>query len=59
MPSRITVTNMAEIVLVNQVSYATEILTESQKRVAVEIAGDRLFKALRIEERKAAPAAGF
>lgn len=50
---------LAEIVLINQVTYASEILSESQKRVAVEIAGDRLFKALQIEERKAAQAAGF
>jgi hypothetical protein len=50
---------VAEIVLINQVTYASEILTDSQKRVAVEIAGDRLFKALQIEERKAAQAAGF
>lgn len=49
----------AEIVLVNQVTYASEVLSEAQKRVAVEIAGDRLFKALVIEERKAAQAAGF
>jgi hypothetical protein len=50
---------VAEIVLVNQVRYATEVLSESQKKVAVGIAGDRLFKALQIEERKAAEAAGF
>jgi hypothetical protein len=50
---------VAEIVLINQVTYASEILSNSQKRVAVEIAGDRLFKALQIEERKIAEAAGF
>jgi hypothetical protein len=49
----------AEITLVNQVRYATEVLSESQKKAAVQIAGDRLFKALQIEERKAAEAAGF
>lgn len=50
---------VSEVVLINQVTYASEILSESQKRIAVEIAGDRLFKALQIEERKAAAAAGF
>jgi hypothetical protein len=49
----------SEIILVNQVTYASEILSESQKRLAVEIAGERLFKALVIEERKAAQVAGF
>lgn len=50
---------LSEVVLVNQVTYASEVLSESQKRVAVEIAMDRLFKALVIEERKIAQAAGF
>jgi hypothetical protein len=50
---------LAEIILVNQVTYASEVLSEAQKRAAVQIAGDRLFKALQIEERKAAQAAGF
>lgn len=49
----------AEITLINRVGYATEALSESQKRDAVDLAGDRLFKALQIEERKAAIAAGF
>jgi hypothetical protein len=49
----------AEVTITNQVSYATAILNESQKKEAVDIAGRNLFKALQIEERKAAQAAGF
>ncbi len=49
----------AEITLINQVSYATAILSATEKAKALLIAEDRLLKAIQIEEKKAARAAGF